>query len=418
MNKWIPISLWVLVAILGAWVWYQRSQPAGALDDGPIFEGGGDGRVFVQLPWKHLSAVGDIQLTDQRGQRFSSAEQVGRPYLVNFFFSTCPTICRQFNGQMQELAQQFKQTDLGLLSITVDAETDTPELLMKYAESFLADHDQWKFLTGPQAKVAEVGTQVFFVPLEKETHTEKIFLIDRWGKIRDWFDWNQANELRRLKETVDEVLAESSPPWDKTVRTRYALAGGFADRWSSVPWIKEFKLTDSDGQTFYSRDQEGQVWLASFFFSTCPGICPQMNRHLATYQTRLTQLGVPLVSITTRPSTDTPAVLREYARTYRSDAANWKFLTGDQVLTSRVLNEFFRAAGTHEHHSSRLYLVDRWGNVRGDFDWQSTADEAALWKWIQKLQAEQVPPRSLAKVYPPPTLLIDPDQEDVAEDVD
>jgi len=274
--------------------------------------------------------------------------------------------------------------------------------LRQYAESYLADPEQWKFLTGQGYQIGQVGTLVFRVPLEKATHTEKIFLIDRWGKIRDWFDWDNAEELRRLKETVEVVLQESSPPWGQTVRTRYALAGLLADRWANEKWLREFKLNDANGQTFYSRDLEGQVWLASFFFTTCPGICPQLNRHLAGYQQRLTARGVPLVSITTDPVTDSPEVLRPYARNYRTANTDWRFLTGDPLLIRRIGSEFFRATAEGDHHSTRLFLVDRWGNVRADFDWQIPVDEAALWQSIETLQAETVPPRSLERVYPPP----------------
>jgi cytochrome oxidase Cu insertion factor (SCO1/SenC/PrrC family) len=412
MKKWVPITLWLLVLVLAIWVWNQRRGPGGAVEGDPVMEGTEDGRLFKELPWSHLPKVGDFRLQDQQGEPFSSAAQIGRPLLVNFFFSTCPTICRQFNGQMQELASQFKTTDLGLISITVDPETDSPEILRQYAESFLADPQQWKFLTGQPHQIRQLGELVFRVPLEKATHTEKIFLIDRWGKIRDWFEWNDAGELRRLKETVTRVLAESAPPWEQTIRTRYALAGGFADRWAVEPWLQEFKLNDSEGRTFYSRDLEGQVWLASFFFSSCPGVCPQLNRHLAGYQQRLSERGVPMVSITTDPVTDTPEVLREYARNYRRGDTDWRFLTGDPLLIRRVGAEFFRATSDGEHHLTRLYLVDRWGNVRGEFDWQVPADEAALWSWIEQLQAETRPPQSLERVYPPAaTPSVDPDDD-------
>lgn len=403
MNKWVPITLWLLVLVLGIWVWSQRRLATRADDNGPTMEGTTDGRIFIDVPWKHLPMVGDVRLKDQRGEAFSTAANIGRPLLVNFFFSTCPTICRQFNGQMQELARQYKNTDLMLLSITVDPETDSPDLLLKYADSFLADHDQWKFLTGQPFQINETGKRVFHVPLDKATHTEKIFLVDRWGRIRDWFDWNEPEELARLKDSLRVVLAETAPPLDLQVHTRYALAGGFADRWTQQEWTAEFKLNDSDGQTFYSRDMVGQVWLASFFFSSCPGICPQMNRHLANYQARLTEKSVPMISISTKPNEDTVSVLREYARQYRTEGTDWRFLTGDPTLIHRIGSEFFRAASSSEHHSSHLYLVDRWGNVRGVFDWQQPEQEAAMWEWIDKLQQETRPPTSLERVYPPPT---------------
>ncbi|MBL8889600.1 MAG: SCO family protein [Planctomycetaceae bacterium] len=401
MNKWVPITLWLLVLVLGIWVWNQRRSTVPGENDGPIMEGTSDGKIFIEVPWKHLPTVGDLKLTDQRGEPFSAAAKIGRPFLVNFFFSTCPTICRQFNGQMQELASQFKHTDVMLLSITVDPETDRPDLLLKYADSFLADHERWKFLTGRTHEIEATGQQVFHVPLEKATHTEKIFLVDRWGRIRDWFDWNNAEELSRLKVTLQDVLSETEPPLDKTVRTRYALAGGFADRWANEKWLAEFKLDDADGKKFYSRDMVGQVWLASFFFTSCPKICPQMNTQLAKYQTRLKEKSVPLISITTDSNVDTVAVLKEYSRQYRTEGTDWRFLTGDATLIKRIGSELFTAASGAEHHSTDLFLVDRWGNVRGSFNWQLPEHEVAMWDWIERLQQETRPPSSLQRVHPP-----------------
>lgn len=404
MNKWVPISVWLLVLVLAIWVGYQRFAADSGLPEFPeqtdskMIGPGEDGRVFVEVPWEQLPSVGDFHLTNQNREEFSSAAETGHPYLVNFFFSTCPTICRQFNGKMANLLEQYNSSDLELVSITVDAETDTPELLKKYAESFQAD-DRWQFLTGQPYEVKQTGLFVFHVPLEKATHTEKIILIDRWGKIRDWFDWNTPEEISRLRDTVDEVLAETKPPFGKQVRTRYAYAGALADLWKTQDWLSEFKLTDTDGKTFYSKAQTGKVWVGSFFFSTCPGICQVQNQHLAGYQDRLREKDVILASISTTPVTDTPAVLRDYARKFRTDSEHWKFLTTeDKLLVDRIGGEFFSAATGTGHHSSRLYVVDKWGNVRGDFDWQVPKQETEFWQLVDQLNEESVPPKKWTRI--------------------
>lgn len=396
MNKWIPISVWTLVGILGVWVLWQRTQSG--QENSSIPATPQDGRVMIDVPWEHLPAVGDFRLTNQNDQPFSSAAEVGHPYLVNFFFSTCPDICRRFNGRMKSILDQFDNTDLELVSITVDPETDTPELLAKYAQSFDAD-ERWQFLTGQSYEIKQTGNFVFHVPLEKNTHTEKIILIDRWGKIRDWFDWNEPEEIARLKTTVDQVLSETEPPFGKEVRTRYALAGALAELWENQDWISEFQLTNRNGGTFYSRDMTGRVWLASFFFSTCPGICQVQNRHLAGYQDKLQEKDLSMISITTDPQTDTPAVLKDYARQFVSGEADWRFLTSTQpLLNQRIGSEFFQAAAGGGHHSSRVYVVDRWGNVRGDFDWQEPEQEIVMWELVERLNQEKTPPTQWTRI--------------------
>ena len=396
MNKWIPISVWLLVAVLGIWVllknWPQPENTSSLAGDSAEMT---DGRVFVDVPWRQLPSVGDFHLTNQNDQEFSSAAETGHPYLVNFFFSTCPTICRQFNTKMKAILDQYDGTDLELVSITVDAEVDTPELLAKYAKSFQADQ-RWQFLTGQPYQVKQTGNFVFHVPLEKATHTEKIILVDRWGKIRDWFDWNDPEEIQRLKTTVDEVLQEKKPPFGKQVHTRYAYAGTLADLWKQQDWISEFKLTDRNGETFYSRDMTGKVWLASFFFSTCPGICQVQNRHLSGYLPKIEEKDLTLVSITTDPVTDKPAVLKDYARQFTASNDPWRFLTTEEpLLIKRLGEEYFGASAGSGHHSSRVYVVDKWGNVRGDFDWQVPEQEQQMWQMVDELNAETEP----AKVW-------------------
>ncbi len=419
MNKWIPISLWILVTVLATWVIWQRMSQVDADGKGP--KEISDGRVFIDVPWQHLPLVGDLGLTDQDGQKYSAASRTGKPMLVNFFFSTCPSICRQFNGQMKELSDQFKGTDVQFVSITVDPEKDDPELLKKYAASFDADESRWKFLTGQPYEIAQLGTMVFHVPLVKSTHTEKIILVDKWGKIRDWFDWNSTEEIRRLKETVREVLAESKPPIGQTIHTRYALAGGFADRWETQDHISEFKLLDTSGQQFYSRDMVGKVWLANFFFSTCPGICQAQNRHFASYQERLKEKGVSMISITTDPVTDTVIVLKDYARQFVDGDCDWRFLTGPAKLIRRVGQEFFRAAAGAGHHSSRVYVVDRWGNVRGDFDWQDAEQETEMWQLVDRLNNEVIPPLTLERIkggQPQPALQVEEFEDELDQEDD
>lgn len=350
------------------------------------------GAVFVDVPWKQLPNVPPFELTDQTGASFNSARLSGKPYAVSFFFASCNSICRDLNAQVKRLNDQLRNVDIGFVSISVDPETDTPEVLARYASDYEATPDRWVMLTGQMYKVKEIGDQIFRVVVDKEHHTDNILLVDKWGRYRDRFKWDDPYDMKRFVTVAKELADETEPPLEATVHTRNAMAGVEVDDANSIPWIREFHLYERSGKKFFSRDMTGQVWIANFFFSTCPGICQKQNEYLSGLQDRLQNHPATIVSITTDPNTDTPEVLSSYARKFGADDNKWLFLTGEDRLIRRISSEFFKAPAGADHHSSLLFVVDRWGNVRGSFDWQQADQEVAMLGLIDQLNAEPHPP--------------------------
>ncbi len=101
----------------------------------------------------------EFTLTERSGQMVSSDDLKGKPYVVSFFFSTCPSICVQQNQKVQELQREFAGTEVRFVSISVDPETDTPEALREYAARFNADPDKWLFMTGELLYIRRVGAE-------------------------------------------------------------------------------------------------------------------------------------------------------------------------------------------------------------------------------------------------------------------
>ena len=282
---------------------------------------------------------------------------------------------------------------MAFVTISVDPQNDTPEVLNRYAADFDADPKDWVFLTGQLSDIRAVGEQSFRVIVDRDIHTEDILLVDRWGRYRDRFKWNDAYDTKRFLSVAKDVLAETKPPLEETFLSRNMMASAIPSDLSSIKWIREFHLTDQDNQPFFSRDLTGQVWIGNFFFTTCPGICPEQNRYLAALQKRLgDEHPAHIVSISSDPNTDTPTVLSQYANEIGADTDSWTFCTSDKpILIKRIGGEFFKAHSDGGHHSSRLFVVDRFGNVRGDFDWQDPADEVKMLELIDQLNKEQVP---------------------------
>jgi len=399
----VRVFLWILVVVSAAVVIYLRSVDRRPVErprvasidkdenDGTNLQLDSNGRAFVTVPWEHLPSVGRFELIDQEGNKFDSADLAGQAYVVSFFFASCPTFCMDLNKEIDRVNSALKGTDIRFLTLTVDPKNDTPEVLNKYAEGFSATPERWAFLTGQNYQLVEIGENMFNVPVNPETHTDNILLVDKWGRYRDRFKWDQPYDMKRFVKVAKEVVAETKPPLGKKIDTRNVLAGVEREELNDIRWVRDFFLTERSGEKFFSRDLTGEVWIANFFFSNCPGVCKAQNQYLRNLQKRLGDDCPRIVSITTDPTRDTVEHLREFADTLEADPENWLFLTGSPVLIKRIGSEYFKADSGGEHHSSLLYVVDRWGQVRGKFDWENAADEVEMIKLVKVLEGEDQP---------------------------
>lgn len=143
-----------------------------------------------------------------------------------------------------------------------------------------------------------------------------------------------------------------------------------------------FALTDQDGNPYGSEQLNEHVFVANFFFSTCPTVCPQMLAHTRELQIELKKrLGpraefVKLISISVDPEKDTPAKLRETAENWDADLNMWRFLTGTREQVWKVVDKSFRTGVTANPknkaepiiHSPNYVLVDSLGRIRGYYD--------------------------------------------------
>ena len=150
--------------------------------------------------------------------------------------------------------------------------------------------------------------------------------------------------------------------------------------------LAPFELTSQTGQPFDSKSLEGHVWVADFIYTTCPGPCPLMSRHMTELQRQTADTpDVKIVSFTVDPATDTPPVLAAYAKHFNADAARWYFLTGAPAKLNEIgLNGFkLNSVDGSMIHSIRFTLVDRHMRIRGYY---STDEEGFLPKLIHDIR--------------------------------
>ena len=164
--------------------------------------------------------------------------------------------------------------------------------------------------------------------------------------------------------------------------------------YKSVP---DFQLTEKSGSPLTLADLKGKVWLADFFYASCPGPCPMISSRLSSLQEEaLKNESVRLVSISTQPETDTPEVLRQYAEKFHAVPGKWFFLTGDKSKIYELANKGFLLTSVEQRdskdnpviHSTKLALVDKSGNIRGYYDATDKASEPQILADIKKLLRE------------------------------
>jgi protein SCO1/2 len=141
--------------------------------------------------------------------------------------------------------------------------------------------------------------------------------------------------------------------------------------------IPNFTLTDENGSQFGSSQLKNKIYIANFFFTSCPTICVEQGKKLQHIQKRLRGLGdkILILSFSVDSKTDVPSKLFKWARQNHANPYVWKFLTGKEEDVSRLLNSGFRVASTSVTgkntnlfdlvHSEKLILVDDLGSVRG-----------------------------------------------------
>ena len=146
---------------------------------------------------------------NQFGKAVSSDAYKGKIYVVDFFFSHCPTICPAMTMNLVKLQQLSIDLDIELISFTVDPKKDSSERLFWYQNAFGINGDNWNLLTGNQSAIYELGVNGFLVPNQEDAlapggflHSEKIMLIDKKGRIRGYYDGTDEDQISLIFEDI------------------------------------------------------------------------------------------------------------------------------------------------------------------------------------------------------------------------
>ena len=164
----------------------------------------------------------EFTLTDQDGNRLALKDLRGKVLAITFIFASCADTCPLLTAKMMGLQARLGP-DFGpkvyFLSITVDPERDTPEVLKRYAEAYKANPAGWAFLTGTKAEIRDVakGYGIYYkkTPRGDVDHTFLTSLVDQSGILRVQYmgvKFDPDEMLRDLQSLVKEAKTHSLTP--------------------------------------------------------------------------------------------------------------------------------------------------------------------------------------------------------------
>ncbi|WP_036382504.1 SCO family protein [Muricauda sp. MAR_2010_75] len=181
--------------------------------------------------------VPDFSFLNQDSTMVTNEDYLGKVYVVEFFFTTCPTICPIMTKNLVELQDTFRdEEDFGVASFTINPRYDTPSVLKRYADKYGITDKDWHLMTGDQEEIYGLAQEGFYIFAQEDEaapggfeHSGMFALIDKNGYIRSREDEHgnpliyyrgtitekqgvnadgEAQQITILKEDIKKLLAE------------------------------------------------------------------------------------------------------------------------------------------------------------------------------------------------------------------
>ena len=151
--------------------------------------------------------------TDQLGNDVTNATYKDLIHVVDFFFTSCPSICPKVTAQMLRIYDHVKEDgDVRLISHTIDPKRDSISVLKRYADNLEIDHGIWHFLRGPKDEIMDIANEDYFIAaLEAPDapggfdHSGKIILLDKSAKIRAFCDGTDPESVSEFIRDIDKL---------------------------------------------------------------------------------------------------------------------------------------------------------------------------------------------------------------------
>lgn len=138
--------------------------------------------------------VPEFEMKDQNNKLISPKDMLGKVYVVEFFFTNCPTICPIMNQNLMQVDSDINHPDFGILSITIDPKRDTSEVLREHKSHLGIQNENWHFLTANRDYILNMSKKFNIYmgedvnSVEGLEHSGKMALVDKNGKIRSRYN--------------------------------------------------------------------------------------------------------------------------------------------------------------------------------------------------------------------------------------
>ncbi|AFU68978.1 copper metallochaperone, cytochrome oxidase biogenesis protein, SCO family [Psychroflexus torquis ATCC 700755] len=180
MKKYSYVGISLVILVFGIWVVSEY-----------LARNSKESLSYIEIEGERKK-VPEFDFRNQNNKTITNKDYLGKVYVVEFFFATCPTICPIMNENLLEVQDQFYgNMNFGIASFTINPEHDTPEVLKKHAEELGVKHPHWNFLTGDKDKIYELANKGFNIYAREDEKAEGGFehsgffaLIDQEGYIR------------------------------------------------------------------------------------------------------------------------------------------------------------------------------------------------------------------------------------------
>lgn len=210
----LPLSFYIVAKLLGK---DKLAMPPRYLVERVEERRGEDGKIHYDTLYHQVS---DVRLQNQSGDSvFLNKDLEGKILIVAPFFAQCATICPRLIGNMTILQKAFKRNDstVQLISISIDPQRDSFQVLRAYAEQYKANPDHWWFLTGNNATIYSYlhdELKLKINPLdgsaESLDHTPTLVLIDKYRIVRGYYNGLDTSALKKCADDIGLLSMEKN----------------------------------------------------------------------------------------------------------------------------------------------------------------------------------------------------------------
>lgn len=165
----------------------------------------------------NIHTIPAFDLINQNGEHVTDRTVEGKIYVVDFFFTSCPGICKKMTNNMMDVQAEFKDdSDVMILSHSVTPENDSVPILKNYADGNGIISGKWHLLTGQRKTIYDLGRKSYFIEedlgeeraVDEFLHTENFVLIDQHKRIRGIYNGLKKSDVAQMIEDIRTLKQE------------------------------------------------------------------------------------------------------------------------------------------------------------------------------------------------------------------